>query len=467
MANTRVSDLSAGGAFASTDIMYVVETTGVGGVKKTGTQLAEYVRDTVGALVVAGSNIGVVYDDGADTLTISFTGATYTDADAVNAMSNEVGANGLVVRSAADTFIPRSIAAGTGMGVTNGDGVSGNPTLGITSANLVAIAGLSGAARDTLQFDSGGVPIATDVPAMNGFTVNTDTLTANGVITVLAPGAGDPAAAFVGANDIFYFGAESTGGFALMVASGASAATRGVYKAARARGTLDSPAAAQDGDNIFSFLGAIYDGAAQRSTFAIDTFADGAVSSGVAPQRVSILTGPTNSRTERMRIGANGNTYFPGVGTTASAANAFLNSGSTPANELLRSTSSARYKKDIEPLDDTRSEDIIDGLRPIFYRSLAKADPAEYSYYGLLAEDVAAIDPRFVNFGYHDDDFEIELEEREDGIVEHPRLKAGAVKKPDGVAYDRLIVIAIREIQKLRERVAQLEAREAGLNARG
>src|ERR1019366_8293000 len=32
--------------------------------------------------------------------------------------------------------------------------------------------------------------------------------------------------------------------------------------------------------------------------------------------------------------------YFPGVGTTASAANAFINNASSPVNQLLRSTSS-------------------------------------------------------------------------------------------------------------------------------
>jgi hypothetical protein len=129
MANTRISDLSAGGAIISTDIFPSVETAGVGPVTKTGAQLAEYARDVIAAFAVAGSNIGIVHDDVNDTLTFSYTGVIYTDADAVGAMSDEVGANGIVVRSAADTFIPRSIAAGTGIEVSNGDGVSGNPTV--------------------------------------------------------------------------------------------------------------------------------------------------------------------------------------------------------------------------------------------------------------------------------------------------------------------------------------------------
>ncbi len=71
MANTRVSDLNVGGAFASTDELYVVETAGVGGVKKTGTQLGEFVEDTTAGLTIGGTNITEVYDDGAGTLTFN------------------------------------------------------------------------------------------------------------------------------------------------------------------------------------------------------------------------------------------------------------------------------------------------------------------------------------------------------------------------------------------------------------
>lgn len=75
MANTRVSDLSAGGAFADTDLFYVVETAGVGGVQKTGAQLVEFIQDTMNATLVGGSNISVTYNDPSNTITIAYTGA--------------------------------------------------------------------------------------------------------------------------------------------------------------------------------------------------------------------------------------------------------------------------------------------------------------------------------------------------------------------------------------------------------
>jgi hypothetical protein len=45
-----------------------------------------------------------------------------------------LGSTGIAVRSAADTWVQRTLTAGAGIGVTNGDGVSGNPTVAISSA---------------------------------------------------------------------------------------------------------------------------------------------------------------------------------------------------------------------------------------------------------------------------------------------------------------------------------------------
>jgi len=142
MANTRVSDLTSGGAFAATDLFYVVETAGVGGVKKTGAQLQEFQRDTIASFATAGTNMSIVHDDGADTLTFNNTQAAYTDADAVGAISDELGGNGLAVRTAADTLTPRSLTQpAAGITISNNDGVSGNPTFALAD-DLSALEGL-------------------------------------------------------------------------------------------------------------------------------------------------------------------------------------------------------------------------------------------------------------------------------------------------------------------------------------
>ena len=101
--------------------------------------------------------------------------------------------------------------------------------------------------------------------------------------------------------------------FAGIVAS-ASAFARMVFKGAKARGTLSAPEAAVSGDLTFTLLGAVYDGATTRGTASIEMRVDGAVSSGVAPQRIEFMTGADAVRTERMRITSGGNV---GVGKTA------------------------------------------------------------------------------------------------------------------------------------------------------
>jgi hypothetical protein len=57
--------------------------------------------------------------------------------------------NGLLTQTAADTFTGRTITAGTGIGVTNGNGVAGNPTVA-AAGNLASLAGVSLVAGDVL-----------------------------------------------------------------------------------------------------------------------------------------------------------------------------------------------------------------------------------------------------------------------------------------------------------------------------
>jgi hypothetical protein len=118
--------------------------------------------------------------------------------------------------------------------------------------------------------------------------------------------------------------------------------------------------------------------------------------------------------------------------TTASAANVFISTEGL----FSRSTSSLKYKTDVEDAELSYSEALVYGSRPVWYRSLSESDPSDYSYWGFIAEEVAEIDPRMVHWG-------------DDG--------------PEGVQYDRYVVHLVGVIQKQQQRLDALEARIAAL----
>lgn len=84
----------------------------------------------------------VVNADNIDLATTGISGGTYTSITIdtygrATAGADIITSNGLVARTASSTFTNRSVAAGTGISVTNGDGVSGNPTVAIDASVVV------------------------------------------------------------------------------------------------------------------------------------------------------------------------------------------------------------------------------------------------------------------------------------------------------------------------------------------
>jgi hypothetical protein len=67
-------------------------------------------------------------------------------------------------------------------------------------------------------------------------------------------------------------------------------------------------------------------------------------------------------------------------------------------NSILLSTSSRRWKTDIETLLPAAAREILRKLRPVLYKSLCAGDDPKASHIGLIAEEVAEVCPELVNF---------------------------------------------------------------------
>lgn len=138
--------------------------------------------------------------------------------------------------------------------------------------------------------------------------------------------------------------------------------------------------------------------------------------------------------------------------TTASGANVTVDS----AGELMRSTSSERYKNILAPLvlDDAKYAQAI-SLKPIVYRSTAEADNPNHHYYSFSAEELGAYDPAFTLWRTTE-----VVTDAEGNITEQPL----AEKQAEGININALLAmshaIAIKQdglIKKLEARVAALE----------
>jgi hypothetical protein len=181
---------------------------------------------------------------------------------------------------------------------------------------------------------------------------------------------------------------------------------------------------------------------------SINGFTDGASGSGDCPGRLvfSTTADGASSPSERWRIDSGGS--LVGVAgsafvapyvyntTTATAANVNVDA----SGFLRRSTSSIKYKTNVETIQDQYADAIL-GCRPVWYQSTCKADKPDWGHWGFIAEEVAAIDPRLCFF-----------KEEEDGTLE-----------PEGVQYDRFVPHLLNLIKRQGEAIADLQAEVSAL----
>jgi len=112
--------------------------------------------------------------------------------------------------------------------------------------------------------------------------------------------------------------------------------------------------------------------------------------------------------------------------TTGSAANMFVSPGD---GAIYRSTSSIKYKKNVEDYDRGLTE--VMQMRPVFYEGISESDEGKI-FAGLIAEEV------------HDLGLTEFVQYAEDG-------------SPDSLAYQNMVALLIKAIQELKKEIDSLK----------
>jgi hypothetical protein len=160
-----------------------------------------------------------------------------------------------------------------------------------------------------------------------------------------------------------------------------------------------------------------------------------------------------------------GHVQFPLMAASSSGSTVRCDTGL--GNNLLRDTSSLRYKTDVEDVEADYVDAFLD-LRPVWYRSTCEADDPALGHWGFIAEEVAEIDPRLVHFTYPDEAYEeVEVEASDGGVRIERRLRPDAERTvPESVAYDRMTVLLHALAKRQQSEIETLEEELCALGAR-
>ena len=223
----------------------------------------------------------------------------------------------------------------------------------------------------------------------------------------------------------------------------------------KSRGTsLNSNTVVQSGDEIggLDFIAA--DGTQLLRAARITSLIDGTPGSNDMPGRLvfSTTADGASSPTERMRLNYAGRLYCPGVYNFYSAvgANVYVDSN----GNLIRATSSGKYKTDVETIEYDYSSALLN-CRPVWFRSISENDNPNWGYWGFIAEEVAEIDPRLVHWKT------TEVSYDENGSA----IETPCDPEPEGVQYDRFVPHLLNLVKRQQAAIETLEAKVAELEA--
>jgi hypothetical protein len=226
--------------------------------------------------------------------------------------------------------------------------------------------------------------------------------------------------------------------------------------------TLNKSRSASVGGNTIvssgDALGNIYfqgnDGSEFVEAALIRAEVDGTPGANDMPGRLvfSTTADGASSPTERMRLNNAGWLSCQAAYDVTTGTSPNLVVGNTGI--FQRSTSSAKYKTQIEDAELSYSEALLN-CRPVWYRSTCEVDCPDHSYWGFIAEEVAQIDPRLVFWKT------VSVSHDEKG----QKVETPCTPEPEGVAYDRFVPHLLNLIKRQQQAIEILEAKVAALES--
>ena len=230
--------------------------------------------------------------------------------------------------------------------------------------------------------------------------------------------------------------------------SHSTSATAGVQlDAGRSRGTSNGSTTLVNSEDLLGhlcFQGA--DGSQFVRAALIQAHVDGTPGSNDMPGRLTFHTTAdgASSPTEALRIdSAQRLISVPTYNATSGSSG---NVGISSSGKFYRSTSSGKYKTNVETIQDSYADALLE-CRPVWYRSLCANDNPEHGYWGFIAEEVAEIDPRLVFWKT------AEITQDENGS----NVETVCDPEPEGVAYDRFVPHLLNLIKRQQSAIETLE----------
>ena len=169
-----------------------------------------------------------------------------------------------------------------------------------------------------------------------------------------------------------------------------------------------------------------------------------------------------------------GSVKFPDVWANAGGTTAVMVDS---AGRLFKLTSSLRYKKDVEDIDEAKVDAIINA-RAVWHKL---KDPqgvpnADWGYYGFIAEEMAEIDPRLVSWSPQ---YKEVTETVTDSVITEDGTETKTERQviktvvdeslpliPDGVDYARITAPLLNKVKRQQVQLEAFEARLAALEAK-